>query len=175
MELWACVCYDLSTNPLHFSVSWANAWFRYPFLNVVRCLFFVFSLLQFSGGESLQGQWIVLIGQTILALIVVFSLTLERFEWNEYDVSICWLQILVTHWLSMTKICSQQIETSYSFHSNRFKVSENTTINLILGAMNNIFHIILAFSFSPLSRGPHNNIGLFSLWWFAIYVSLMWP
>ena len=40
----------------------------------------------------------------------------------------------------VTKICSQQIETSYSFHSNRTKVSENTTINLILGAMNNIFH-----------------------------------
>ena len=41
----------------------------------------------------------------------------------------------------VTKICSQQIETSYSFHSNRSKVSEKTTINFILGAMNNIFHI----------------------------------
>ena len=40
----------------------------------------------------------------------------------------------------MTKICSQQIETSYSYHSNRSKVSENTTNNVILGAMNNIFH-----------------------------------
>ena len=40
----------------------------------------------------------------------------------------------------VTKICSQQIETSYSFNSNRSKVSENTTITLILGAMNNIFH-----------------------------------
>ena len=37
---------------------------------------------------------------------VVFSLTLERFEWNEYDVSICWLQILVTHWLSVKILLS---------------------------------------------------------------------
>ena len=54
-----------------------------------------------------------------------------------YDLT----QILAEDNQCVTKICSQQIETSYSFHSNRSKVSENTTINLILGAMNNIFHM----------------------------------
>ena len=85
-----------------------------------------------------------------IKLIVVFPLTLERFEWNEYDGAICWLQILVTHWLSVTwpryrrndmgqvtdtqcvtNICRQHIEMSYSFHSNRSKVSENTTIKYL--------------------------------------------
>ena len=42
----------------------------------------------------------------------------------------------------------QQIETSYSFQSNHSKVSENTTINLILGAMNNIFHIKIFLLFN---------------------------
>ena len=37
---------------------------------------------------------------------------------------------LVTDNQYVTKICSQPIETSYSFHANRSKVSENTTINV---------------------------------------------
>ena len=31
---------------------------------------------------------------------------------------------------------------SHSFQRNRSKVSKKTTINLIIGAMNNIFHIV---------------------------------
>ena len=43
---------------------------------------------------------------------------------NQIDSSI------FTYFGAICMICSQQIETSYSFHSNRSKVSENTTIKL---------------------------------------------
>ena len=39
-------------------------------------------------------------------------------------------------------------QISHSFQRNRSKVSEKTTINLIIGAMNNIFHNDRCFIYS---------------------------
>ena len=92
--------------------------------------------------------WNILFMAPRIKLIVVFSLTLERFEWNEYDVSICWLQILVTHWLSVT--------WPRSFRRYLGTTKCRKTRSAPVQGQQNVFHIGLIFWPGPVSVSAMN-------------------
>ena len=74
----------------------------------------------------------------MISLIVIFNLLWSEFvETNERHFELL-LHILITHWLSVSR---PRFVSTNSLQS-KLKI----TINLILGAMNNIFHNMIILS-----------------------------